>query len=96
MKLRPVLDAFARAPATADLAERLPARGATLRLGGLAGSSGSVLAAWIANTQPHRQVVVVANLQPAKLMGIESQGMVLAASEDGKPILLHPASGVPN
>ncbi len=28
-----------------------------------------------------RQVVVVANLQPAKLMGIESQGMVLAASD---------------
>ncbi len=43
-----------------------------------------------------RQVVIVANLQPAKLMGIESQGMVLAASEDGKPILLHPASAVPN
>jgi methionyl-tRNA synthetase len=37
-----------------------------------------------------RQVVVVANLQPAKLMGEESQGMVLAASEDGKPVLLHP------
>jgi tRNA-binding EMAP/Myf-like protein len=29
-------------------------------------------------------------------MGIESQGMVLAASEDGKPILLHPGSSVPN
>ena len=42
-----------------------------------------------------RQVVVVANLQPAKLMGIESQGMVLAASEDGKPVLLHPESAVP-
>jgi methionyl-tRNA synthetase len=36
-----------------------------------------------------RTIVVVANLKPAKLMGIESQGMVLAASsEDGKPILL--------
>ena len=64
MKLRPVLDAFARAPATTDLAERLPARGATVRLGGLAGSSGSVLASWIANTQPHRQVVVVATTPP--------------------------------
>jgi transcription-repair coupling factor (superfamily II helicase) len=60
VKLRPVLDAFARVPAAADLAGRLPARGETLRLGGLAGSSGSVLAAWLANTQPHRQVVVVA------------------------------------
>jgi methionyl-tRNA synthetase len=30
-----------------------------------------------------KKVVVVANLQPAKLMGIESQGMVLAGSTDG-------------
>ena len=34
-------------------------------------------------------MVIVANLKPAKLMGIESNGMVLAASPDGgKPILL--------
>jgi methionyl-tRNA synthetase len=43
-----------------------------------------------------RQVVVVANLKPAKLMGVASQGMVLAASVDGAPCLLHPASAVPN
>jgi methionyl-tRNA synthetase len=30
-----------------------------------------------------RTIVVVANLQPAKLMGIESQGMILAGSVDG-------------
>ena len=42
-----------------------------------------------------KQVAVVANLQPAKLMGIESQGMVLAASIDGKPVLLHPDKQVP-
>jgi len=36
-----------------------------------------------------RQIVIVANLKPAKLMGIESNGMVLAASTDGgQPILL--------
>ncbi len=36
-----------------------------------------------------RHVAVVANLKPAKLMGIESNGMVLAASpEGGKPILV--------
>ena len=36
-----------------------------------------------------RHIVVVANLKPAKLMGIESQGMLLAASgEDGSPFLL--------
>jgi methionyl-tRNA synthetase len=44
----------------------------------------------------NKQVVVVANLQPAKLMGIESNGMVLAASLDGKPVLLHPDAQVPN
>src|SRR4051812_15288543 len=43
-----------------------------------------------------KQVIVVANLQPAKLMGVESNGMVLAASLDGKPVLLHPAAEVPN
>ena len=42
-----------------------------------------------------RQVVIVANLQPAKLMGVESQGMVLAASQDGDAVLLHPEHEVP-
>ncbi len=43
------------------------------------------------------QVVVVANLKPARLMGLESQGMVLAATDpDGQPILIRPhAAGVP-
>ena len=36
-----------------------------------------------------RTVVVVANLEPARLMGVESNGMVLAATaDDGRPILL--------
>jgi methionyl-tRNA synthetase len=36
-----------------------------------------------------RSVVIVANLKPAVLMGIESNGMVLAASpEGGLPVLL--------
>lgn len=43
-----------------------------------------------------KQVVIVANLQPAKLMGIESQGMILAASVDGRPVLLQPDQAVPN
>ena len=34
-----------------------------------------------------RTVVLVANLKPAKLMGIESEGMILAGSADGKIIL---------
>jgi methionyl-tRNA synthetase len=36
----------------------------------------------------NRKVVIVANLQPRKLRGIESNGMIVAASvNDGKPVL---------
>ena len=42
-----------------------------------------------------KKVVVVANLQPAKLMGVESQGMLLAATgADGVPVLLMPEKDV--
>ena len=34
-----------------------------------------------------RQIVIVANLKPAKLMGVESHGMLLAASTEGDEIL---------
>ena len=37
-----------------------------------------------------KEIVVVANLEPKKLMGLESQGMLLAASDDGKIALLVP------
>lgn len=36
-----------------------------------------------------RDIVIVANLEPRMLMGLESQGMLLAAS-DGGPVLLKP------
>ena len=42
-----------------------------------------------------RRIVVVANLKPAKLMGVESRGMLLAASVDGKPFLLSVDDEVP-
>ena len=42
-----------------------------------------------------RKVVIVANLQPATLMGIESNGMVLAASISGEPSLLSVDASVP-
>ena len=42
-----------------------------------------------------RKIVVVTNLRPAKLMGIESQGMLLAATgADGVPVLLIPEKDV--
>jgi methionyl-tRNA synthetase len=37
-----------------------------------------------------RQVILVANLEPAKLMGVESQGMVLAAEDENGVYLLKP------
>ncbi len=40
-----------------------------------------------------RQIVIIANLEPRRLMGIESQGMLLAAG-DGSPVFLTPEKGV--
>ncbi|MFC2154158.1 methionine--tRNA ligase [Candidatus Altiarchaeota archaeon] len=37
-----------------------------------------------------RQIIVLVNLKPAKIRGEESQGMLLAADVDGKPILIAP------
>jgi methionyl-tRNA synthetase len=42
-----------------------------------------------------KQIVVVANLQPATLRGVESQGMLLAASDsDGRLALVVPETAV--
>lgn len=41
-----------------------------------------------------QQIVVLANLEPKKMMGLESQGMLLAANDDGKPVLLQPKTEV--
>lgn len=42
-----------------------------------------------------KNIVVVANLEPKALMGIESNGMLLAASEEGgKPVLLCPEKDI--
>ncbi|HEX5732718.1 MAG TPA: methionine--tRNA ligase [Blastocatellia bacterium] len=45
-----------------------------------------------------RKIIVVANLAPRKLRGLESNGMLLAASvgEDGKPVLATFTEDVPN
>ena len=42
-----------------------------------------------------REIVIVANLEPRILMGLESQGMLLAADEEGRPALLAPDREVP-
>lgn len=40
-----------------------------------------------------RQVVVVCNLKPVKLRGVESQGMILAAGDDGEELVLPDVAG---
>jgi methionyl-tRNA synthetase len=42
-----------------------------------------------------REIVIVANLEPRKLMGLESQGMLLAASDEAGPVFLMPEHDVP-
>jgi methionyl-tRNA synthetase len=75
-------------------AERVPKSNKLLKLHVDVGTEQRTLVAGIAEAyEPEaivgRTVVIVFNLKPAKLMGIESNGMVLAASpEGGKPTLI--------
>jgi methionyl-tRNA synthetase len=75
-------------------AERVPKSNKLIKLQVDVGSEHRTLVAGIAEAyEPEaligRTVVIVFNLKPAKLMGIESNGMVLAASADGgKPMLV--------
>lgn len=41
-----------------------------------------------------KQIIIVSNLEPKKLMGLESNGMLLAASDEMGPVLLCPESEV--
>ena len=43
-----------------------------------------------------KEIPVLLNLEPRNIRGVESQGMILAADADGKPILLHPDRQVPS
>ena len=75
-------------------AERVPKSTKLLKLSVDVGSEQRTIVAGIAeayepDTLIGRTIVVVFNLKPAKLMGVESNGMVLAASpEGGQPVLL--------
>ena len=75
-------------------AERVPKSSKLIKLQVDVGTEHRTLVAGIAEAyEPDalvgRTVVIVFNLKPAKLMGIESNGMVLAASADGgKPMLV--------
>ena len=75
-------------------AERVPKSKKLIKLQVDAGTEQRTLVAGIAEAyEPEalvgRSVVIVFNLEPATLMGVESNGMVLAASpEGGRPMLL--------
>ena len=77
-------------------AERVPKSEKLLKLQvDLGGERRQILAGIAKHYAPEdvvgKTIVVVANLKPAKLMGMESQGMVLAASNaDGKLTLVSP------
>jgi methionine--tRNA ligase beta chain len=42
-----------------------------------------------------KEIPVLMNLEPRKIRGIESQGMILAVGIEGKPVLMHPDQEVP-
>ena len=75
-------------------AERVPKSKKLLKLHVDTGADQRTIVAGIAESyEPDaswgRTIVVVANLKPATLMGVESNGMVLAGSiEGGKPVLV--------
>ena len=75
-------------------AEKVPNSRKLIKLSIDVGTEQRTLVAGIAEayepeTLVGRTIVMVFNLKPAKLMGIESNGMVLAASPDGgKPMLV--------
>ena len=73
-------------------AERIPGADRLLKLRVDLGSEQRQLVAGIAeayepDTLVGRRIIVVANLKPARIRGVESEGMLLAADLDGRPIL---------
>ncbi|HEV2055277.1 MAG TPA: methionine--tRNA ligase [Methylomirabilota bacterium] len=81
-------------------AERVPKSKKLLKLTVKVGDETRTVVAGIAEQyEPEplvgRKVVIVANLQPATLMGVESNGMVLAASHEGTVSLLTLDKDVP-
>jgi methionyl-tRNA synthetase len=75
-------------------AEKVPNSRKLMKLSIDVGTEQRTLVAGIAEAYEPEQLVgktvgIVFNLKPAKLMGIESNGMILAASpEGGKPVLV--------
>ena len=87
--------------ATIVTAERVPETDRLMRLEVDDGDGTRQLVAGIAGSYeadelPGKKVAIVANLQPATIRGVESNGMVLAASTDDGPVLVTLDKEVPN
>jgi methionyl-tRNA synthetase len=81
-------------------AERIPKSNKLMRLVVDLGSEHRQIVAGIAKKYAPEDLVgktcpFVCNLQPAKLMGVESNGMIMAGNLDGEPILLQFLEEVP-
>ena len=82
-------------------AERVPDTDRLLKLEVDVGDHTRTLVAGIAASYEAEElvgtkIVVVANLQPATIRGVESNGMVLAAATDDGPVLVTLGRDVPN
>ena len=87
--------------ATVESAERVPGADRLLTLKVSLGEERRQIVAGVAkHYRPEslvgRQIVVVANLEPATIRGVASEGMLLAASADGRVALLQPDADVPD
>ena len=81
-------------------AEKIPEADKLLRLEIALGNTTQQMVAGIAEHYSKEQlegklIPVIANLEEKELRGTKSQGMILAADLDGKPVLLHPDKDVP-
>jgi methionyl-tRNA synthetase len=80
--------------ATIKQAETMPGSKKLLKLVVDIGEERTIVAGMAAHYQTHeligKQVIVIANLVPATLMGVESKGMLLAAEDEKGVYLLIP------
>lgn len=87
--------------ATITAAERVPDTDKLMRLEVDLGDEqrqlvAGIAASYEADELPGMKIAVVANLQPATIRGVESNGMVLAAATDDGPVLVSFGRDVPN
>lgn len=81
-------------------AEAVPDTDKLLKLTVDIGGEERTMVAGIAQEYPSEQIVgkkilVLVNLDPKVLRGVESKGMILAAVDEGRPVLLGPEKDVP-